>query len=49
VRERIGDAARLVAMSGYAQREASPAGSPFDAYLVKPVDPEHLAALLENV
>ena len=45
VRARIGDTARLVALSGYAP-PAENAPSTFDAYLVKPVDPDRLDELL---
>jgi CheY-like chemotaxis protein len=46
VRARIGDTTRLVGLSGYAPPAENGGTSSFDAYLVKPVDPERLEGLL---
>ena len=48
IRKRLGDAVRLIALTGYgdleARRLATEAG--FDEHLVKPIDPDTLADVL---
>jgi len=49
LRNRFGEALRLIALTGYGQPEtrAIAAAAGFDKFLVKPVDPEELARALE--
>lgn len=48
IRRRVGDAVRLIALTGYGDPEARDLAmnAGFDEHLVKPVDPDRLAELI---